>query len=228
MKSDGDSRRCAGFLLLVPLVSYLAAVNLAATGCVGTLANLIYTAHGNLVPARYTGLKDKRVAVVCVSNSEAFGPSYASRALASLVGKLLQENVADVTLIEQQKIADWIDRNDWDYLDYQAVGRGVDAEMVVAIDLDSFSLHEGKTLYKGRADVNVVVYDMTQGGKEVFTYSPTQLQFPENAGHHTTDMSEEAFRRQFLNVIASRVARQFYAYDVKEDFARDASVIRTS
>jgi hypothetical protein len=213
---------------VVWLASLLLIVAVAATGCVGTLANLMYAAQGNQVPARYTGLKDKRVAVVCVSNSEAFGPSYASRALTVLVGKLLRENVSGVTLVDSQKIADWIDRNDWDYVDYLAVGRGVDAEVVLAIDLDSFSLHEGQTLYKGRADVNVVVYDLTQGGKEVFSYSPTQIEFPENAGHHTTDMSEEAFRRQFLGVIASRVARQFYPYDVKEDFARDTSVIHTS
>jgi hypothetical protein len=210
------------------LVSVLLALAVTATGCVGTLANLMYAAQGNQVPAKYTGLKDKRVAVVCVSNSEAFGPSYASRALAALVGKLLRENVSGVTLVEPQKIADWIDRNNWDSLDYAAVGRGVDADVVLAIDLDSFSLHECQTLYKGRADVNLVVYDMTQGGKEVFSYSPTQIEFPENASHHTTDMSEEAFRRQFLSVIASRLARQFYPYDVKEDFARDTSVIHTS
>jgi hypothetical protein len=198
-----------------------------ATGCIGTFANLMNAAQGNVVAANYTGLKGKRVAVVCVSNSESFGPSYASLALADLVGKLLERNIPSASIIEPRKIADWIDRNDWDYLNYKAVGQGVDAEMVVAIDLDSFSLHEGKTLYKGRADISVVVYDMTQDGKEVFAYSPTQIQFPENAGHHTTDMSEEIFRRQFLGVVASRVARQFYAYDVKEDFARDTSVIRT-
>jgi hypothetical protein len=199
----------------------------AITGCAGTLANLINAAHGNLVPARYTGLKDKRVAVVCVSNSEAFGPTSASIELAQEVGKLLIANVHGVKLIEPQKIADWIDQNNWDYLDYPAVGRGVDAEMVLAIDLDSFSLHEGKSLYKGRADVKIVVYDMTQEGKEVFAHTPAQIQFPASSGYHATDMSERAFHRQFLGVVSNQVARQFYAYDTKEDFARDASVIHT-
>jgi hypothetical protein len=41
-------------------------------------------------------------------------------------------------------------------------------------------------------------------------------------------MTEEAFRRQFLNVLASRIGRQFYSYDAKEDFARDASVVHSS
>jgi hypothetical protein len=228
MRSDRVDGRCPSFDSARRVIPFLALALIVGSGCVGTLANLMNVAQGNTVPARYTGLKGKRVAVICVSNSEAFGPSYASQLLASQVGKLIEANVSDVTVVEPQKIAEWIDRNDWDYLDYKAVARGVKAEMVVAIDLDSFSLHEGKTLYKGRADVDVVVYDMTAQGKDVFTYSPTQIQFPQNAGHHTTDMSEEAFRRQFLSVVASRIARQFYPYDVKEDFARDASLIHSS
>jgi len=197
-------------------------------GCVGTLANLMHVAHGNLMPASYTGLKEKRIAVVCVSNSEAFGPTTASIQLARQVGQLLETNVDKVQIIDPQRIADWIDRNDWDYINYPEVGKGVNADMVVAIDLDSFSLNDGKTLYRGRADVKVVVYDMTNGGKEVFAYTPTQVVFPENSALHATDMTEEAFRRQFLNVLASRIGRQFYSYDAKEDFARDASVVHSS
>jgi hypothetical protein len=195
-------------------------------GCVGTLANLMHVATGNMVPANYTGLKGKRVAVVCVSNSESFGPSYASQTLANEVGKLLRAKVSEVTVISPQTVANWIDRNDWDSLDYKAVGRGVNADMVVAIDLNSFSLHENTTLYKGRAEFRVVVYDMQQGGDEVFAYDPPEIQFPENAGVHTTEMSQENFRTQFLTILANRAARQFYAYDVQEDYARDTTLIR--
>jgi hypothetical protein len=197
-----------------------------ASGCVGTLANLVHMANGNLVPARYAGLKEKRVAVVCVSDSESFGPSYASQTLAREVGKLIKINVPKVTVISSQAIANWIDRNNWDSLDYKAVGRGVNADMVVAIDLSSFSLHEGKTLYKGRAELRVVVHDMLNGGDEVFVYQPSEILFPENSGFHTTDMSEEDFRARFLSLLANRVARQFYASDVQEDFARDTTLIR--
>ena len=162
MRSDRLIGRCPCFDSPWHVVLLVALVLAISTGCIGTFVNLMNAAQGNVVPANFTGLKGKRVAVVCVSNSEAFGPSYASLALASQVGEAARSaNVSDVTIVETQKIADWIDRNDWDYLDYKAVARGVDAEMVVAIDLDSFSLHEGKTLYKGRADVEVVVYDMT-------------------------------------------------------------------
>ena len=202
-------------------------ISLLASGCVGTLVNLMHAAHGNLVPANFSGLKGKRVAVICVSNSEAFGPTSASIALARHVGHLVHANVDDVSIVDPQEIETWIDRNDWDYLNYQAVGAGVRADLVIAVDLDGFSLHQGKTLYKGRADVKMVVYDMLADGREVFAYTPNQIQYPANAGHHTTDMSEAAFRRKFLGVVARRIARQFYSYDVKEDFASDATVIST-
>ena len=216
-------RWCAERISVVILSALLVC---CTTGCVGTLVNLIHAAHGNLVPAKYTGLKEKRVAVVCVSNSESFGPTSASHALAREVGKLLNRNISDVELVEPQEIASWIDNNNWDYVDYQAVGKGVNADMVLAIDLDSFNLYEGKTLFKGRADVKVVVYDISEDNREVFSHLPNQIQFPANAGYHTTDMSEGAFRRKFVNVIARKIARQFYAYDVKEDFANDATIIQ--
>jgi hypothetical protein len=228
MRSDPVLARRPTFHSLVRQLALLSLALVTTTGCVGTLANLMHVAKGNTVPARYTGLKGKRVAVVCVSNSESFGPSFASQALASQIANLIKAEVSDVKVIPPQEIANWIDRNDWDYLNYQAVGRGVNADIVVAIDLESFSLHEGKTLFKGRADVRVVVYDMLQDGQAVFAFDPTQIEFPENSGYHTTDMSEETFRRQFLSILANRVARQFYPYDVQEDFARDTSLIQRS
>jgi hypothetical protein len=197
-------------------------------GCVGTLANLVHVAKGSKIPAKYTGLEAKRVAVVCVSNSEAFGPAEASISLARSVGQLIGANVDKVTLIDSSEIAKWIDENDWDYVDYKAVGKGVNAQMVVAIDLNGFSLHDGKTLYKGRADVRMVVYDMTENGKVAFSYSPDEIEYPENASHHTTDMPERTFRNRFLSMLAHRLARQFYSYDATDDFARDSSVIHAS
>ena len=195
------------------------------TGCVGLVSNLIHAAKGNLVPPKYSGLEGKRVAVVCVSNSEAFGPSPIAPVLADSINKLLERNVKRVKTVDQQAIADWIDENDWDYLDYTSIGRAVGAESVVAVDLDSFSIYDDKTLYKGRADLRIVVYDV-EADKQVFASSPPQVQYPKNTGIHTTGLTEREFRRRFLGILANRIARHFYAYDVKEDFAQDTTLIQ--
>lgn len=197
-------------------------------GCVGLVANLMHVAGADLVPAAYKGLAERRVAVVCVSNSEFFGPTSTSSQLARRINRQLHKKVPKIELIEQQEIENWIDQNEWDGLDFRAIGQGVDAELVIAVDVHSLSLHEGKTMFKGRADVELVVYDLTGGGGEAFSSSLQQVQYPVSGGVYTTEMSERQFQQRFLDVLATRVARFFHRFDANEDFARDADLLMTT
>ena len=43
------------------------------------------------------------------------------------------------------------------------LGRAVKATRIVYIELDDFDLFKGKTLYQGRAEVTISVYDMEDG-----------------------------------------------------------------
>lgn len=94
--------------------------------------------------------------------------------------------------------------------------------MVVAVDINSLSLHDGQTMYKGRADIQIVVYDMNSG-QEVFAQTPPLIEFPVTAGVPSTSTSERDFRKLFLQHLASRIARNFYAFDINEDVARDVT-----
>jgi hypothetical protein len=128
-------------------------------------------------------------------------------------------------VIPTDRVADWIDRNDWNQVDYKEIGRGVKADMVLAIDLDGVRLHEGKTLYKGRASVVVTVYDMTDDGKVVFRRDLTDFSFPKNGARHSTEMSEARFQRLFVEVLAKQVGKYFYSYRREENFANDALLL---
>ena len=101
----------------------------------------------------------------------------------------------------------------------------VGAEMVVAIELASFRLYNGPTMYKGRANMATTVYDLSLTGEPVFTQIPGEHVFPANVAYATTDMSENKFRRQFMISLAHRIAKNFYAYDKKDDFAADPTVV---
>ena len=68
--------RCAGPWLLV------LATTVCMTGCVGATAQLLYMFQGVVVDAEFKGLKNKRVAVVCVSASPTFGRDTTSEMLA--------------------------------------------------------------------------------------------------------------------------------------------------
>jgi len=193
-------------------------------GCLGMAAQLLYVIKGDKVEAEFEGLEGKRVAVVCLSNTSGFDPGSASSTLAQYVELNLRKNVKKIQVVRQQEVANWVDNNDWDRLDYRDIGRGVRADMVVAIDLDNFRLHEDATLFKGRTNWTVTVYDMSKSGEAVFRRSERNFQFPVNGGQHVSETTEENFQRKFLLILAEDVAKHFYAYEFKEEFARDALI----
>lgn len=193
-------------------------------GCIGMAAQLLYVIKGDKVDAEFTGLEGKKVAVVCLSNTTGFDPGSAASTLAQYVELNLRKNVKKISLVRHQEVANWVDNNDWDRLDYRDIGRGVRADMVVAIDIDNFRLHEDATLYKGRTNWTVTVYDMSKSGEAVFRRSERNFQFPVNGGQHVSETTEENFQRKFLLILAEDIAKHFYAYEFKEDFARDALI----
>ena len=194
-------------------------------GCIGWTSVLIHAWKGHLVDAAFDGLEDHRVAVVCVSESTGYGPSSVADGLARAVEKHLRENVSDISVVTRTNIDDWMDHNDWNGVDVLEIGEGVDAEQVVAVQLNSFRLHEGQTMYKGRAEVSIAVYDITRGGEEVFSTIPKELVYPTNGAYGATDTTDARFRRMFVRYLAYQISKHFYAYDITEDFASDMVVV---
>ncbi len=194
-------------------------------GCVGLLSNLLY--DNRMVPARYEELAEQKVAVVCVSGDSIYTPHSTATDLAARVEQLLKKNVKDIEVIDQNKVADWIDNNDWDLIDYdyRKIARGVGADKLVAIELDSFSMREGGTMYKGKCDVNVSVYDMTTDGEETLILDAFPIKYPTNGAVSTAARTERQFRSQFLKVIAHDVAKSFYRHDLREDMALDSTLV---
>jgi hypothetical protein len=196
-------------------------VTVLSSGCVGFMSALGYWSGGGMIEAQFDELEGKRVAVVCMSSGSGFGPGTDVLLLAQSVGALLRQNVEEIEVVRSDEIADWVDRNDWDEFDYAEVGRGVEADMVVAIELSDFGLYEGQTLYKGRAGLSIRVFDMNQDGIEVFRRNLHELSFPTNGAYPTTEMSESKFRRAFIQMLAQQAAKFFYDYDMIYDFGGD-------
>ncbi len=51
-------------------------------------------------------------------------------------------------------------------------------DQIVSITLTNVSLKDGKTLYKGRADISVAVFDVAQGGSVVYRKNFVEYEFP--------------------------------------------------
>ena len=215
------SRTRQFFYLLLALI-----VMAPLSGCAGLIAYPLYVIKGDSVPANYDKLASKRVAVICKSASSASGPNSPESLINRHFSQILQERVSDVEIVPVEEVADWIDRNNWNEIDCVEVGRGVNADAVVLLAVESFSLKDSPTLFKGRSTVTTKVYDLTQDGKVDYQGNTFDFAYPQNGGRHTTELSDAAFQRQFTKVLSHHLAKDFFKYDKSEAYAQDATLLQ--
>lgn len=195
-----------------------------AMGCRSVMTTAAYLFNGTNVEADFAGLKGKTVAVVCRPLvSLQYRNSNAARDLAQQITLLLQENVPKIKTVDQRKVAKWTDENTWE--EFSEVGKAMKADMVVGVDLEEFSIYQGQTLYQGKANATVRVYDCKDGHKMVFEKILPQSVYPPSSGVPTSTRPEAEFRRGFVKVLADQIARHFYAHDPYADIAQDASAM---
>lgn len=214
--------------LIVTVLTVLLAVPVAATqtGCVNALAGMLYVFKGNNIDAEFNGLRGKKVAVVCRPVVQLqYATGNVSGDIARSIGYLLKKNLGKrVTIIDPDRVAEWTDEHTWE--EFTEIGEALEADLVLAIELQDFRLYQGQTLYQGRARGAVKIYDMNNDGEVVFQKSLPQYVYPPNTGIPTSDKTEEDFRRQFVFTLADAIGRCFYSHDASIDFARDAAAFR--
>lgn len=199
-----------------------AAIVASSSGC-ELISHFNYLMNGfHRIEPKSKCLEGKRVAVVCLDAHSLSGPASEADAVAKAVALNLAYHVPDIDVVRQSEIADWVDGQNEDLTDYRDVGRGVKADMVVGIDLGSFCIHEGQTLLKGRANVGVKVFDMTNGGEVVYEAPAKEVSWPENGARHVTE-NETNFRSIFVHTLAQKVSRDFYSYELIDDYGLDAA-----
>ncbi len=219
-------RRMTGCPLLF---AFLFAAGLVAStaGCTAALSTAMYLMGANEIDAQYKGFREKKIAVVCRPvASVAFRDPGAAHDLAREVNRLLGQNVSKIEMIDQQKVAAWVDEHyDGDYT-FTEAGEAFGADMVLGIELQEFSLYMGQTLYQGKANARFVVYDMQEGGRVAFERELPQIAWPPNGGIETSSRQESQFRRQFIGVVADHIGRHFYRHDPAAYFAQDAMAMQ--
>jgi hypothetical protein len=190
------------------------------------LATGIYVWEGgNMVPAECEALYGKRVVVMCrPPSSHEYRHAGASRNISQRVSEKLVEHVKKIDVVNPREVDNWVDESDWG--DFRELGEAVHADLVVHIELDDFELYKGKTLYQGRAVVNVAVYDMRDKGKEVWHGRIGEVLYPTNSGIPAQDKPVQQFEREFVEVVADKIAVNFYRHDPNSSFAMDAMANR--
>ena len=204
--TSGPRASVLAALLLTPLLG----------GC-STLLTAAYLLQPADMPAEFPGLKGKHVAGVCRPIGELeFTDAGVARDLAGLVEGQIGRNVRRVHVIGQQEVARWLDENNW--VDYPTLGKSLDADYVVGIDLERFRLHEGSTLYRGRASATIRVYEVATG-KMAFERRFDDFAFPADSAVPAADQSDSQFRATFLQMLSQKISRCFHAYESRDVFA---------
>lgn len=196
----------------------------STTGCLHSLlATGIYIWRGgNVVDAQCEDLKGERVVVICrPPSSNEYRHAGAARSIGTRISDLLEENVDGIQVVSPREVDNWIDEQDWE--NFKDLGTAVKANRIVYVELDSFDLHKGTTLYQGDTDVKVTVYSKTnRNWDQTWSRNIGQILFPRNAGIPSADKSVQDFQDQFVGVVAMQVASLFYKHDPNVAFALDA------
>ncbi len=206
----------------IAIAACLIASLVSASGCINFAANMIHAITGNTLPADYDGLEGKRVAVVCSTDS-GMATDATSAMLTSYIHAALNTNVKKIDVVRQSEVERWIDSHSNSEADYLEVGKGVKAERVLAVEVMNMSLKNGATLFQGKCDITVTVYDVEDGGKTLYRKQIPEFAFPKMGGPTITDISESKFRSRYLAIVARTISNLFYEVDATADFALDAT-----
>lgn len=197
----------------------------SSTGCVGTLAQLMFVVKGHDIPAEYSEFEGQRVAIVVGTDSSAYGQDPLANKIQRYVGHHLAANVDDIELVPSMEIVNWIDVNGWGDSPSQLaeLGKEVSADLVLGINVEGYSIREGRTLYKGRSDVTLQVVD-AESGNVTYSKGPEHFEYPEN-GRPSIQTTDRKFETFYLAWLTKNISHQFYNHDRLVDVADDAAFV---
>ncbi len=190
-------------------------------GCLGAMTQLMYVIKGHTLPASFSGLEKKKIAVVCVSDASAYGPDPLTYSVSNALGIKLARGLKDSSVVPVSKVEEWIDTHGWDERDFVALGEGVGVDAVVAVDIASYTIHDGSTMFKGRADVTATVYNIEKEGQIDHHYGPKIFEYPKT-GRPAIQTTDRQFEAMYLGQLVIHLANQFCDHDKLDSFASDA------
>ncbi|MCL2622852.1 MAG: hypothetical protein FWD31_04210 [Planctomycetaceae bacterium] len=206
------------------LVFVLICVLCLNTGCQALLATFLLMTGGMETKAKYKFFKGKKVVVVCLAeNMTNSRYDDVPRDLANNVGVHLSQNVKKIEIISPTTVNKWLDRRDGKIEDFQQFGKDMQADMVLAIYLDSFETSSPSSpgSYQGRAGTSFTVYEV-KTGNAIASESLLEYVYPPNFRHMASEVRESDFKKRYLFQLSRVISCFFYSHDHRQNLAMDA------
>lgn len=145
--------------------------------------------------------------------------------LATQLRARFKENKEKVKIVPPVKVRNALTRSrDWDADTLVAIGKRFDADYVIALTIQDMSLFMGNSynqLYQGKADLEVVVYDVHQPVLEaVIQRYPFRCEYPKARPVDAT-VNASQFRDMFVRRMGRDLSRWFAAYPSDQNFDMD-------
>lgn len=199
-------------------------------GCIGVTSHFMYWIKGNRVDPEFDGLEGKRVAVVVVSNATPYGPDVATKLLTQKIRMRLSNEVKKIDLVSRGDLENWIDNHDWDQLDYLEIGKGVNADVVLAVELDGYMIQNRSSMFRGNTNFSIQVYDLNKESGSIATpvygKGPIEYAYPRDNPVPSMSLSQNVFEKQFISELGEQISNYFCGYEAPDQIAREAGRIR--
>lgn len=201
------------------------------TGCASAISAVAYVVKGYDQDPNCKLLMKGEHKVVVVSRAQ--GLQYqcdtVPEALSQYVSYLIGNNTKNkkLRMIDQRKVNDWFDRRSGkDIENFLDIGEDLNADYVVGIDVEYFSIYDSgpSNLYRGTARVKVSLYDC-KTKEEKHNRSFPRIVYPPNAAITRTDKDLVDFRRDFVEIVASHIASEFHPHDPRKIERIDADAL---
>lgn len=208
----------------------LAALLLGAGGCTQSFAWFVAQfAPPKKVEAVYEPPKDKRFLVLVEDKPSPVRYEPIKYELAERIGrKLVDRKVARET-VSQDRLHDLTNTRDYNLLSISEIGQKLDADLVLYVQIESFSLKDSpqSPLWQGRLATSVWVVDAreprrlwpkdqpTQGGG--YRVGPVEFKHSENP----SPTYGEEIARNLAEEMAEQIVRLFYKHELARDIHHD-------
>lgn len=217
-RASSRFRRFALWLLLLSVIP-------CQMGCLNQILMLGYLIGGppSIEPdfdatteKSFTG-KGKKVVVMCyASDSVKWDYSKIDRELATYVCHRLKDH--KVHVIDPDAVNGWIDQNP-DWTKPEELGVDAEADFVVYIEIEEFSLYEehSSNLYRGRTKAVVNVYEMEGDAGELIYSKELDSKYPLHQPVATSERPEYSFKQLYMARLSEEVGRLFYEHYAGDD-----------
>ena len=155
---------------------------------------------------------------------------HADRELYYLFAQQLQANIAackdKIRIAAPAKVLKYLeDHPNWQALDPADIGKDLDADYVIYLEIDKLSLYEEGSrneLFRGKAEIAVKVFDCTKPGEPPVFQKEYATVYPRSKGAiPVSDTSLQAFKFSFMKRVSTDLSWLFAGHSTTDDYTCD-------